>query len=231
MTDSNSGEARNPGGQAPDRRWQERLLPFMLRMVVGLAMFFLLASLAQLAYLQSRIWAAPERSFEGTFALLEDKPAASQEQRVATFRAHAALALEARALERRYHQANVQLMARVWMRYLGFLTGMILALVGSAFILGQLRGATSSVEAGSGPARVSVTSASPGIILATLGVALMVATVVARHLVQVTDAAVYMEPWSAPGEQRAGSSDNGSPANGGDPPPLHPRGEQQTGGG
>jgi hypothetical protein len=47
--------------------------------------------------------------------------------------------LETNIVERRYHQANVSLMSRVWTRYLGFVTGMVLAMVGSIFILGKLR--------------------------------------------------------------------------------------------
>jgi hypothetical protein len=48
-----------------------------------------------------------------------------------------AAVLEADALQRRYHQANANMLARVWTRQLGFITGMLLALVGAAFILGR----------------------------------------------------------------------------------------------
>jgi hypothetical protein len=200
-----------------ERRWRERLLPFMARMLLALSAFFLVASLIQLTYLQSRIWNAPKGNLASVEQLLAAQPADPVADRLAVFRARAALGLEALALERRYHQANVQLMARVWMRYLGFLTGMILALVGASFILGGLRSPRSRVTAGAAGGEFSIASASPGIVLAVLGVVLMVATVVTRHLVEVTDAPVYVKAWpsgaaqSAPAAEKPAEGDSAAP--------------------
>ena len=49
-------EALNDAG---DQQWQNRLLPWMIRMVVGLTAFFFIASLAQLFYLHWEISTAP----------------------------------------------------------------------------------------------------------------------------------------------------------------------------
>ena len=177
--------------------WKERLLPFMVRFLVVFAVFFLLASLVQLLYLQSYIRSAPHNNFEDIYTLLTPTSEISGDERMAMLGARIALGLESHALERRYHQANAQLMARVWMRYLGFLTGMTLSLVGAAFILGQLQGPKSTLQGKTGSMEISVKSASPGILLATLGVILMVTTIVTRHLVDVKDAPVYIQRWGA----------------------------------
>ena len=177
--------------------WRERLLPFMVRFLVVFAAFFLLASLAQLLYLQSHIRSAPHNSFDDIYTLLTPTTEISGDERMALLGARVALELESHALARRYHQANAQLMARVWMRYLGFLTGMTLSLVGAAFILGQLQGPKSTLQGKTGLIEISVKSASPGILLATLGVILMVTTIVTRHLVDVKDAPVYIQRWGA----------------------------------
>lgn len=68
--------------------------------------------------------------------------------------------LEADALHRRYHQANATMLARVWTRQLGFLTGMILALVGAAFVLGRLQETTSTVGIETKVAKASIACAS-----------------------------------------------------------------------
>lgn len=104
--------------------------------------------------------------------------------------------LEANALQRRYHQAGVLLISRIWTRYLGFVTGTILALVGAAFILGKLRETNSVLGAESALWKVSMTSASPGLILATLGTLLMLATLATNLEMQVNDGPVYL-PLSA----------------------------------
>lgn len=185
------------GTNEVEHGWRERLLPFMVRFLVVFAAFFLLASLVQLLYLQSYIRSAPHNSFEDIYTVLTPTTENSGNERIAMLGARIALGLESHALERRYHQANAQLMARVWMRYLGFLTGMTLSLVGAAFILGQLQGPKSTLQGKTGSVEISVKSASPGILLATLGVILMVTTIVTRHLVDVRDAPVYIERWGA----------------------------------
>lgn len=177
-------------GSGQDARldsWQSRLLPLMIAMLVGLTLFFFAASLLQLVYLNRKIWDAPRvdvralRSESGNGELSE------------AVRFNTLAVLEANVVERRYHQSNVLLMSRVWARYLGFVTGMILALVGAAFILGKLREDVTSLEAKGSGAGLTLQSASPGLVLAVLGVALMAATIVTHQEIRTTDTAVYMQ--------------------------------------
>jgi len=106
--------------------------------------------------------------------------------------------LEGYTLERRYHQANVLLMSRIWKKYLGFVTGMILALVGAAFILGKLREPTSTLDAETGIWKFSLTTASPGLLLALLGTILMITTIVTHKKIEVQDKSTYTHLWIAP---------------------------------
>jgi len=117
-------------------------------------------------------------------------------------RLRAMIALEANTLERRHHQANVLLMSQLWIRYLGFVTGMILALVGTAFILGKLQERFSEFTANVDGTGGTLKSSSPGLMLVVFGMILMLATVIARQEISVTDAPVYTNEWiSAPSVQ------------------------------
>jgi hypothetical protein len=165
-------------------------------MVVGLTVFFFLASCVQLIYLHWNIVHAPRLDVRELLSLLESNRALQFDDVLHASKIRAQVMLEANALERRYHQANVLLMSRVWTRYLGFVTGMILALVGVTFILGRLQAPTTNLQARAESAQLSVKSASPGIILAVLGVFLMIATIITHHEIGVTDTAIYTGRWN-----------------------------------
>ncbi|HSR42274.1 MAG TPA: hypothetical protein VLL48_08885, partial [Longimicrobiales bacterium] len=100
--------------------------------------------------------------------------------------------LDAHLLDQRYHQAAASLMARVWARYLGFITGMILALVGAVFILGKLREGETTWEASGGGYSAGLRSSSPGLIMAVLGVVLMVVTIISHHEIETADSSVFL---------------------------------------
>ena len=174
-------------------KWQTKLLPLMTWMIVGLASFFFIASLFQLAYLNRSILETPKMDILISFQDLEVDDNTSTEQMMNIAYLKARTILEANATERLYHQANVLLMSRVWIRYMGFVTGMVLALVGSTFILGKLREPVSEIETKTSLSSLSLRSASPGLILATLGVILMLTTIIVNHNITVTDRPLYFQ--------------------------------------
>lgn len=178
---------------AEERKWQEKMLPLISGMIIGLTVFFFLASLVQLFYLHMSIEKAPKQEITESFAgLVEGQEQFTFDNKLAIARFKSLMLLEANALARRHHQANVLLMSRVWTRYLGFVTGMILALVGAIFILGHLREPDSEISAKTQSGTVTFKSASPGIFLALLGVTLMLTTIVTHHEISVTDVPVYI---------------------------------------
>ncbi len=184
-----------PDGDPAARRleaWQRALLPFMMWMIILLAAFFFVASIVQLYGLEKRIGAAPSLDLGPLF---DDRQVSAVQTggpgAVEMARWRILTALERGAVERRYHQANVLLMSRVWIQYLGFVTGMILALVGAVFILGRLSETASQLKGSGAGWTVELSTASPGLALAVLGTALMLITLLIRHEIRVNDAQVY----------------------------------------
>jgi len=100
--------------------------------------------------------------------------------------------LESQVMRSRYHEAGVSMMIRVYIVFLGFATGVVMALVGAAFILGKLHESASSVNAGSGSWRLALQSSSPGLFLAFFGTMLILATIWARSDVNLTYGPLYV---------------------------------------
>jgi hypothetical protein len=224
----NQSDVESPREAQQTPEWSQRLLPLMSRMLVGLTVFFFLVTAAQLLYLHWEISQPPAGDFAASTSMLERVQQASGEALSLPAAAIATqTALERNAIERRYHQANVSLMSRVWTRYLGFATGMVLAMVGAVFILGRLQTAVSDVSASAAGSEISLKSESPGLILAGLGVLLMIVTILTHNEIDVKDSAIYAAGWSIqpvppqartrpapfPAEQQE-TADEGPPASG-----------------
>ncbi|MEW9799173.1 hypothetical protein [Alteromonas sp. CYL-A6] len=185
--------------------WQNKLLPFMIIMLITLTLFFFIATLVQLYDLNDRVQNAPVLPK----AQLEAPPATDQPL-VNTQWQHLIL-LEANVLEQRYHQANVLLLSRIWTRYLGFITGMIMALVGAVFVLGKLQEPATKLDASVTLSEGSkfgtgLATQSPGLVLATLGTALMLTTILTHHEISVSDGPVYTSVQLSGGGQAAPSA-------------------------
>jgi len=174
------------------KSWQDRMMPIMAGMLVALTLFFFIATFVQMSYLHWNILNSPPIQFDiaSGDALIEgaDNFVDLYEARQFEIRA----TMERFIVEKRYHQAGVLLMSGLWLRYLGFVTGMILALLGAAFVLGKLREPTQKLEGKFSDISLSISTASPGIILALLGVVLMFATLLDRDTYNVSDANVYL---------------------------------------
>ena len=191
-------EKRSPRSGVRETKWQKKLLPFMIIVLSLVMLFFFTASALQLYYLHQRIERSPELDLNPALALLDSNPSgASERDKLEVGRWKTLTILEGNALQRRYHQANVLLMSRIWTGYLGFVTGMILALVGATFILGKLRESESQVDAGSELWKLSITTASPGLVLALLGTILMITTMVSHYEIKVDDGQLYTAGWNA----------------------------------
>jgi len=192
---SDEKKAMEPGPSPEDvdyKKWQGRLLPFMTRMVVILTFFFFFASCGQLIYLHWNILKGPKLNTHESLSLLSLSSDPKPEEILEASKLKAIIMLEANSLENQYHQASILLMSRVWTSYLGFVTGMILALVGAAFILGKLREPTSELITKLQATDISFKSASPGLVLAVLGTILMLTTVITHHNIEVVHTAVYL---------------------------------------
>lgn len=201
MAEQISGADQNPVS-APRREggrslleWQIALLPLMTTLLVGLTLFFFVASFIQLRDLNARISNSPTVQLERTIERVNSPVHQTSPQILRAAELQILAALDGYALDRRYHQANVLLMSRVWIRYLGFVTGMILALVGASFILGKLRGDESVAQVAAGAVSAAFRGTEPGLVLALLGVVLMMTTIVVHHQIGTEDAPTFMQVW------------------------------------
>jgi len=198
----NDPEARNrvnelPGFQmietAATLRWQRKLLPLMGGMLVLLTIFFCVASVIQLKRLQDRVQQVPPVDLSAALDGLRTNGNETSASALAYSQWKTLSYLEGYAIQRRYNQATLQLMNRIWVIFLGFITGMILALVGAAFILGKISESTSKLGMDSVAWKFSIATASPGLILCVLGTALMITTILAKAEIRVEDGALYLQ--------------------------------------
>ena len=187
-------------GLAHQRRWQTRLLPLMVWMLAGLTVFFFVSSLVQLMVLHQRIAAGPAIA-PAQLLRASDCPSAWAADACLALRRHdTAALLEADTVAKRYHQASVLVMSSIWSRYLGFVTGMTLALVGAAFILGQIDAQPSELEGQGVGWNVTLKTASPGLSLVVLGSVLMIVSMVTLHEIKTRDDAVYLRGGGGSGD-------------------------------
>ena len=170
--------------------WQRRLLPFMTGFVVAMAVAFFAFSAVHLyrvtAFIEAehgpdirqQVEAELTKSAQGV-----DGPDAFQ---------RSLLLLEADTVDKRYHQASALLMSRIWSRQLAFITGMVMAFLGSVFILGKMSEAPSNLAGEGGGWKVAISSASPGIILSTFGTLILIASMTVTSTLDVADGPVYV---------------------------------------
>ena len=150
--------------------------------VTSAIVFFLLVSGWQIYYLHRRIERSPDLKFE--FSPGDSSVEREQWRTLAR--------LEAHSIQQRYHQANVILMSRIWTTYLGFVTGMILSIVGATFILGKLREQSSQISGETELWKVSIASSSPGLVMVVLGTILMLTTILVHHKIDVHEGSLYV---------------------------------------
>jgi hypothetical protein len=173
-------------------RWQERLLPLMSRLLIGVTLFFFLATFLQMSYLHWSILNSPAIDINPGADIVLATSAIIFSDRIEARRLEVLSRMEAYLVQQRYHHASVLMMSGLWIRYLGFVTGMILALVGASFVLGKLREPASELTGKFPTGEGSLRTTSPGIILVVLGVVLMFTTIVNRDIYEVKDVPVYL---------------------------------------
>jgi hypothetical protein len=178
--DSNSADSHRA-----DARWQRRLLPFLVGTLGVLTVLFCAAIAWETRYIQNRMESALE---------LDLRPAMNQE-----FRANAAFLLEADLIERRYRAADAAALSRIYLMFLGFGTGMVMALVGATFVLGKIAEPATSIDGSGSSFKASLHSGSPGVILAFFGTVLMLCTIFSKTEISLSDRAIYMGAGSEQG--------------------------------
>jgi len=173
--------------------WQNRLMPWMILLPSILILVFVYLSTVQLNNFSKEVNNYKSSELDKTFVnktdgslhpLITDSPELSKLYLLAK--------MEEQVMNKRYSQGGVLLISRLYTKYLGFFTGMILAIVGAIFIISKLSEEQSSLTATNGNASFSLISTSPGIIFGVLGTILMLSTILSQTEIQITDAATYL---------------------------------------
>jgi hypothetical protein len=193
-----------------DRLWQKKLLPFMIFVLTALTIFFIITSYIEFREFKNRIDRTSQNDGEllkvmniSEGSLNTDEAIMSKNTQSGTeyVKWRTRVLLERESLNRRYNHSLSIIFSRVWTRYLGFLTGMILAMVGATFILGKLSEEMSELGGETSAIKFTLKTASPGIILAVLGTALLVTTLVVQSDVNVDDGNLYLGAQSDTSDQ------------------------------
>ena len=163
----------------------------MIRGIIFVALFFLIASLLQLFYLYREIQVSPVNNAQEALSSYDK----NHELDFNYISWKATFLLEKDVIQHRYQQVNATLLLRAWTRYLGFLTGMILAFIGSVFILGKLREEAIQINGETEGIKASLNTSSPGIVLAVLGVLLMCLTIIIPFEFEIRDTPVYLSKY------------------------------------
>lgn len=205
-----------------DESWQGRMAPLMAGAVVVTAVFFAVVMLVRFASIEATMREPPAIELRIPWSAPGREPATWHDQQ-ALATAQATFALERELIARRYRQAGAIMSLRLWTRLMGFLTGMILAMVGAAFVLGKLTSPESEIAGGASGATISIKSASPGIVMAVLGTVLIGISLVIPVTADVRDAAVYFGRADAAAAGDLPEMDAINPATDADSPPRpHP---------
>jgi len=174
--------------------WQRKLLPWMVGLPSLLIIAFIILATQQANQLNKEIKGYGQSQIDQSLPLPNDTTnnfivVANLEY----VKLYALAKLEEESMDRRYSQAGVLLMARVYTVYLGFFTGMLLAIVGSIFIISKLSEKKSTMDiAYKEQIKLQLISSSPGIIFAVLGTGLMIATIIQHNNIDVKDTPLFL---------------------------------------
>lgn len=173
-------------------RWQ----PYFFIVPMILMGVFVAVSYLQVADIQKRIatTGAVDLSLERTDSLVLSELGGPTRMQYAQWRMLANM--EQRGMDKRYDQAGLLVLSRIFTKYMGFLTGMIMAIAGAVFVVGRIK-EDESRGSGSGTGwKVTFRTSSPGIIFGILGSVLMVFAITEHHSMEVDDQAQYLIPFN-----------------------------------
>lgn len=178
--------------QAQIARWQRRLLPWLVTMPTVLILLFVLLATQQVQHF-NKVVDIKEQSLYDAMVAANPHVLESRKENLDMVKWITMTKMEEESLHKRYYQGGLLLLSRIFIKYLGFLTGMIMAIVGSVFIIGKMSEDTSKIEGSSGDKiRFSVVSSSPGILFGLMGTLLMLATILQHNEITVTDQPQYL---------------------------------------
>jgi hypothetical protein len=170
---------------AEDLRWQADRLPFMMGSLIVAAIFFSVATIWFFQDLQDRL---EYKQWDAVASITPPAPE-NVDQAYRDWRVRAAL--EQAGMQQRFNIQATVVKARLWTRFMGFLTGMLLALTGCVFVLGKLRESIVFTAKGA-EVGTALTTSSPGVFLALLGTIIISLALTVPTTVEGEETAVYL---------------------------------------
>ena len=192
---------RKAADQAELWRWQRSISPFMLLAVLATAIFFFASSYIEFQSIKASILHPADTS---DLKAMLDRPAVAGAESAEAFRWKVSAYARYQSQAKVDAAGNALMLVNVWVRYLGFVTGMVLAIVGATFIMAKLTEATTALNASGAGFAGSVSTSSPGIILAILGTVLMLGAMTIQFSVQDS---YRQAPSAAPADKPAADAD------------------------
>jgi len=176
--------------------WQKKLLPWLILMPTMLILLFVYLATRQMERFNSVIDAKTESAIERLIPSAADSVLNNKLKGDMDYIRWITLArMEEKSLDRRYSQGGLLLVSRIFTKYLGFFTGMILAIVGSVFIIGKMQEDKTDMEGAMGEnMKMKLASSSPGIIFGVLGTILMLSTILQHTEISVSDQPLFLNP-------------------------------------
>jgi len=187
--------------------WQSRLLPFMIGSLIVVALCFIATTLWFFHDLEQRL----EYRTTDVTAVVEHLagPSDAKQNDQAYRDWYIRAVLEGVALQQRFNVQATVVKGRLWTRFMGFLTGMLLALTGCVFVLGKLRESVNFGGEGQG-FKATLATSSPGVFLAFLGTVIIAIALIVQTTVESSDTSVYLSrqvqeipPPAAPVKERS----------------------------
>jgi len=179
-------------------QWQNRLLPWMIAMPTILIGAFIILGTLKLNNFEKFAYRGDE---ERTTLNIPSPYASSTDSTLKKnadyLKWYSLVKMEEYSINRRYNQGGVLLMSRIYIKYLGFFTGMILAIVGAVFIISKLKEDVTEIEGSmEEKTKFRLVSSSPGIIFGVLGTALMLTTILTHSEISVKDMPLYLNTYN-----------------------------------
>ena len=179
-------------------QWQNKLLPWLVIMPTLLILLFIYLATRQMQQFNAVIDAKTESSVERILTAPSDPALDSRLKGDMDYVRWVTLArMEEKSLDRRYNQGGLLLASRIFTKYLGFFTGMILAIVGAIFIIGKLQESSADIEGAVGDQmKLKIVSSSPGIIFGVLGTVLMLSTILQHAVIELKDQPLFLNSYN-----------------------------------
>jgi hypothetical protein len=171
-----------------------RLQPVMIAIPVLLIGIFTVVSYLQVSDLNERITSSETMDLHTLWQKQPEDSVLTGSDYMNLQRWRALTAMENMAMTKRYQQGGLLIITRIFTKYLGFLTGMIMAIAGAVFIIGRIKEDQSDLAIGTGDKTASLKSSSPGIIFGVLGTALMGMTIMQHTDIGIIDRPLYLHP-------------------------------------